>query len=101
MPSPQPPCRCPPFLAHLALHFAYAMFWYKSYKVGSYQLGRILPIRYKSYKVGFDALNCIRLTSPSLAKGIIKYGSLLPGKHSTDANQRMGVWGGRSKDGER
>lgn len=52
-------------------------------------------------KVGFDALNCIRLTSPSLAKGIIKYGSLLPGKYSTDANQRMGIRGGRSKNGER
>jgi len=47
--------------------------------------------------VGFDALNSVRLTSPSLAKGILKRGSLLLRKHGTDANRRMGVWVGEAR----
>lgn len=46
------------------------------------------------YKVGLEAFNCIRLTSPSLTKGGFKRVSLLAGKPCTDANQRIagGVW---------
>lgn len=47
---------------------------------------------------------CIKLCQvkfTSFAKGIFKRDSLLPGKHSTGTNEKMGVQGGRSRNGER